>query len=92
MSRLTLAETNVGGTLNICQAARDCGDVRIIQTSTSEVYGTTKYVPIDEGTRCNTITLQCSKIAADALAMSFYHSFGSSITLARPFNMDSTVS
>lgn len=80
-------DTNVKGTLNICQAARDCGVKRILVTSTSEVYGTARYVPIDE-----THPLQpqspysASKIGADAIAMSFYNAFKLPITIVRPFN------
>ncbi len=80
-------DTNVRGTLNICQAARDAGSRRVIHTSTSEVYGTAQYVPIDE-----THPLQpqspysASKIGADAMAMSFHLSFGLPLTIARPFN------
>lgn len=80
-------ETNIKGTLNICQSAKENRVSRLIHTSTSEVYGTAQYVPIDE-----THPLQpqspysASKIAADAMAMSFYHSFDLPITIARPFN------
>jgi NAD dependent epimerase/dehydratase len=80
-------DTNIKGTLNICQAAKDNGYIRVIHTSTSEVYGTAQYVPMDE-----THPLQAqspysaTKIAADAMAMSFYNSFELPLTIARPFN------
>ncbi len=79
--------TNVNGTLNICQAAKDNGKVRVIHTSTSEVYGTAQYVPIDEKhPKQPQSPYSASKIAADAVAMSFYHAFGLPVTIARPFN------
>ncbi len=80
-------DTNVKGTLNICQAALEHGCERIVCTSTSEVYGTAQYVPIGE-----THPLQpqspysASKIGADAISMSFYNSFELPLTIARPFN------
>ena len=80
-------DTNVKGTLNICQAAKENGCERVIHTSTSEVYGTAQYVPIDE-----THPLQpqspysASKIGADHMAMSFYLAFQLPVTIARPFN------
>lgn len=80
-------DTNVRGTLNICQAAREKGDVRVLITSTSEVYGTAQYVPIDENhPRQAQSPYSASKIAADALAMSFYNSFDLPLTVVRPFN------
>jgi len=80
-------ETNIKGTLNICQADRDNRVSRLIQTSTSEVYGTAKYVPIDEKHPLQPQSpYSATKIAADAMAMSFYHSFGLPVTIARPFN------
>lgn len=80
-------ETNMGGTLNILQAARDCGGVRVIHTSTSEVYGTAQYVPIDEKhPKQPQSPYSASKIGADALAMSFWYSFDLPVTVARPFN------
>jgi len=81
------ADTNITGTLNICQAARDCGNVRVIHTSTSEVYGTAQYAPIDEKhPRQPQSPYSASKISADAMAMSFWHSFDLPVTVARPFN------
>lgn len=80
-------DTNIRGTLNICQAARDTGVKRVIHTSTSEVYGTAHYVPIDEKHPLQPQSpYSASKIAADAMAMSFYNSFGLPLTIARPFN------
>lgn len=80
-------DTNVKGTLNICQAARDCGVNRILVTSTSEVYGTARYVPIDEKHPLQPQSpYSASKIGADAIAMSFYNAFKLPITIVRPFN------
>lgn len=80
-------ETNIKGTLNICQAAKENGVSRVIHTSTSEVYGTAKYVPIDEQHPLQPQSpYSATKIAADAMAMSFYNSFDLPITIARPFN------
>tara|TARA_B110000008_G_scaffold278439_1_gene322213 strand:- start:7908 stop:8885 length:978 start_codon:yes stop_codon:yes gene_type:complete len=80
-------DTNIKGTLNICQAARQNGNIRVIHTSTSEVYGTAQYVPIDENHPLQPQSpYSASKIAADAMAMSFYKSFNLPITIARPFN------
>lgn len=80
-------DTNVKGSLNICQAALDGGKARVFQTSTSEVYGTARYVPIDEAHPLQPQSpYSASKIGADAIAMSFYHSFQLPVTIARPFN------
>ena len=80
-------ETNVLGTLNLCQAALDNGVKRLIHTSTSEVYGTAIYVPIDEKhPKQPQSPYSASKIGADAIAMSFYNSFNLPVTIARPFN------
>jgi len=69
-------ETNVLGTLNICQAAKENNVSRLIHTSTSEVYGTANYVPIDENHKLQPQSpYSASKIAADMIAMSFYNSF-----------------
>jgi NAD dependent epimerase/dehydratase len=80
-------DTNVKGTLNVLQAARDLGTNKIVCTSTSEVYGSAQYAPMDEK---HPIVAQspyaASKIAADQLALSFYRSFGTPVTIARPFN------
>lgn len=80
-------DTNIKGTLNMLQAARDCNVERIIVTSTSEVYGTALYVPIDEKhPRQPQSPYSATKIGADALAMSFYNSFNLPVVIARPFN------
>lgn len=80
-------DTNIKGTLNICQAALDNGVKRVIHTSTSEVYGTAQYVPIDEAHPLQPQSpYSASKIGADAMAMSFFNSFGLPLTIARPFN------
>lgn len=80
-------DTNIKGTLNICQAALEQGVSRVIHTSTSEVYGTALYVPIDEKHPLQAQSpYSASKIGADALALSFFHSFGLPLTIARPFN------
>lgn len=80
-------ETNVVGTLNICQAALETQVKRIVHISTSEVYGTARYVPIDESHPLQPQSpYSASKIAADAMAKSFFHSFGLPLTIARPFN------
>lgn len=80
-------DTNIKGTLNICQAARDCDVKRVIHTSTSEVYGTAQYVPIDEKHPLQAQSpYSASKIGADAMAMSFFDAFDLPLTIARPFN------
>ncbi|QPK63122.1 SDR family oxidoreductase [Methylomonas sp. LL1] len=80
-------DTNIRGTLNICQAARDRGVQRVIHTSTSEVYGSAQYVPIDEKHPLQPQSpYSASKIAADAMAMSFHNAFDLPLTIARPFN------
>ena len=80
-------DTNIKGTLNICQAAKERGGIRVIHTSTSEVYGTAQYVPIDENHPMQPQSpYSATKIAADAMAMSFYNAFNLPVTIARPFN------
>lgn len=80
-------QTNVIGTLNMCQAARDQKVGHFIQTSTSEVYGTARYTPIDEQHPLQPQSpYSASKIAADAMTMSFFHAYGLPVTIARPFN------
>jgi NAD dependent epimerase/dehydratase len=80
-------DTNIKGTLNICQAAIENGCERIIHTSTSEVYGTALYVPIDEKHPLQPQSpYSASKIGADQMALSFYFSFQVPVTIARPFN------
>lgn len=80
-------DTNVRGTLNICQAAKENGVKRVLITSTSEVYGTAQYVPIDENhPKQPQSPYSASKIGADAMAMSFYNAFELPVTIVRPFN------
>lgn len=80
-------DTNVKGTLNICQAVRDNGVDRLLVTSTSEVYGTAKYVPIDEHhPKQPQSPYSASKIGADAIALSFHNAFDLNVTVVRPFN------
>lgn len=80
-------DTNVKGTLNICQAALENGVKRVLHTSTSEVYGTAQYVPIDENHPLQPQSpYSASKIGADAIAMSFYNAFNLPVTIVRPFN------
>lgn len=80
-------DTNIKGTLNVLQAARDLGTKRILVTSTSEVYGTAKYVPIDENHPYQGQSpYSASKIGADRIAESFYRSFNLPLTIVRPFN------
>lgn len=80
-------KTNVTGTLNVLQAARATGVRRVIHTSTSEVYGTAQYIPIDESHRLNAQSpYAASKIAADQLALSFHASFDLPVCVVRPFN------
>ena len=79
--------TNVEGTLNVLQAARELGTSRIVHTSTSEVYGTALYVPIDEGHPLQGQSpYSASKIAADKMAEAFYRSFAVPVVTVRPFN------
>lgn len=80
-------DTNIKGTLNMCQAARDEHVRRIVVTSTSEVYGTALYVPIDEKhPRQPQSPYSATKIGADAIAKSFYNAFSLPVVIARPFN------
>lgn len=80
-------DTNVRGTLNVLQAARELGVRRVIHTSTSEVYGTARFVPITEDHPLQGQSpYSATKIAADQLAFSFYASFGLPVVIARPFN------
>lgn len=80
-------DTNVKGTLNILNAARDFGTEKVLVTSTSEVYGTAKYVPIDElHPLQGQSPYSASKIGADRIAESFYRSFELPVTIVRPFN------
>lgn len=80
-------DTNIRGTLNICQAAKENKVNRVVVTSTSEVYGTALYVPIDEKhPKQPQSPYSASKIGADAMALSFYNSFNLPVVVARPFN------
>jgi len=80
-------DTNIKGTLNIVQAAKDLGVEKVLVTSTSEVYGTALYVPIDEKhPRQGQSPYSATKIGADAIADSFYRSFNLPVTIVRPFN------
>lgn len=80
-------DTNIKGTLNVLQAARDLGTARVFVTSTSEVYGTAKYTPIDEDHPLQPQSpYSATKIGADAIAKSFFNSFDLPITIVRPFN------
>lgn len=80
-------DTNIKGTLNVLQAARELGTERIMVTSTSEVYGTAQYVPIDEKHPFQGQSpYSATKIGADRLAESFYRSFNLPVSIVRPFN------
>ncbi|MFX0560596.1 NAD-dependent 4,6-dehydratase LegB [Tepidibacillus infernus] len=83
----TYVDTNIKGTLNILQAARELGIEKVVHTSTSEVYGTAKYVPIDEEHPLQGQSpYSASKIGADQIAISFYKSFNMPVSIIRPFN------
>jgi NAD dependent epimerase/dehydratase len=83
----TYVDTNVKGTLNVLQAARELGVKKVVHTSTSEVYGTARFVPItEEHPLQGQSPYSATKIAADQLAYSFYASFGLPVVIARPFN------
>jgi len=83
----TYVDTNVKGTLNIVQAARELGVSKVVHTSTSEVYGTARFVPItEEHPLQGQSPYSASKIGADQIAMSFYLSFGTPVSIIRPFN------
>lgn len=80
-------QTNVNGTLNVIQAARELNIQKVIHTSTSEVYGTAQYVPIDEKHPLQPQSpYSATKIAADQLALSYYYAFQLPVTIIRPFN------
>jgi NAD dependent epimerase/dehydratase len=80
-------DTNIRGTLNVLAAAREAGCQRLLVTSTSEVYGTARYVPIDEAHPMQGQSpYSATKIAADRLAESFWRSFSTPVTIVRPFN------
>ncbi len=83
----TYIDTNVKGALNVVQAARELGVSKVVQTSTSEVYGTAQFVPITEKHPLHGQSpYAASKIGADQIAMSFYYSFGVPVAVIRPFN------
>ncbi|MDA3832335.1 MAG: NAD-dependent 4,6-dehydratase LegB [Spirochaetales bacterium] len=83
----TYVDTNIKGTLNIVQAARELGVEKIVHTSTSEVYGTARFVPItEEHPLQGQSPYSASKIGADQIAMSFYNSFETPVAIIRPFN------
>lgn len=83
----TYIDTNVKGSLNIVQAARELGISRVIHTSTSEVYGTARFVPItEEHPLQGQSPYSASKIGADQIALSFYYSFNTPVSIVRPFN------
>jgi NAD dependent epimerase/dehydratase len=80
-------QTNVIGTLNVIQAAHELGDIKVVHTSTSEVYGSAQIIPITEQHPLSAQSpYAASKIGADQMALSYYRSFGSPIAIARPFN------
>ena len=83
----TYVDTNIKGTLNVLQAARELGTGRVIHTSTSEVYGSARFVPItEEHPVIGQSPYSATKIAADQMALSFFLSFGTPVTVLRPFN------
>jgi len=83
----TYVDTNVKGTLNVVQAARDLGVEKVVHTSTSEVYGTARFVPITEDHPLQGQSpYSASKIGADQIAMSYYSSFDTPVAIIRPFN------
>lgn len=83
----TYVDTNIKGTLNVLQAARTLDIERVVHTSTSEVYGTARFVPItEEHPLVGQSPYSASKIGADQMALSFYRSFGTPVTVIRPFN------
>lgn len=83
----TYIDTNIKGTLNIVQAAQELGVRKVVHTSTSEVYGTARFVPItEEHPLQGQSPYSASKIGADQIAMSFYSSFGTPVVILRPFN------
>lgn len=83
----TYIDTNIKGTLNVVQAARELGVEKVVHTSTSEVYGTAQYVPIDElHPLQGQSPYSASKIGADQIALSFYRSFETPVAIIRPFN------
>lgn len=87
LSPLAYIKTNTEGTYNVLEAARDLGVERVVHTSTSEIYGTAQYAPIDEKHPVNPQSpYAASKSAADQMALAYYRSFGLPVTVIRPFN------
>lgn len=87
ISPLAYIKTNIEGTYNVLQSARELAVERVIHTSTSEVYGTAKYVPIDESHPLQPQSpYSATKISADNIALSFYNAFNLPVTIVRPFN------
>jgi len=87
VSPLAYIKTNLEGTYNVLQAARERRVQRVVHTSTSEVYGTAQYVPIDENHPLNPQSpYAATKVGADQLALTFYRSFDLPVTVIRPFN------
>ncbi|UED68672.1 NAD-dependent 4,6-dehydratase LegB [Brevibacillus sp. HD3.3A] len=83
----TYVDTNIKGTLNILQAAKELGIEKVVHTSTSEVYGTAQFVPITEGHPLQGQSpYSASKIGADQMAIAYYNSFGLPVSIIRPFN------
>lgn len=83
----TYVDTNIKGTLNVLQAARELGVEKVVHTSTSEVYGTAQFVPITESHPLQGKSpYSATKIAADQIALSFYYSFDTPVSVIRPFN------
>jgi len=83
----TYVDTNIKGTLNIIQAAKELGVEKVIHTSTSEVYGTAQFIPItEEHPLQGQSPYSATKIGADQVAMSFYYSFNTPVSIIRPFN------
>ena len=83
----TYVDTNIKGTLNVVQAARDLGVAKVVHTSTSEVYGTARFVPItEEHPLQGQSPYSASKIGADQIALSYHSSFGTPVAVLRPFN------
>jgi NAD dependent epimerase/dehydratase len=83
----TYVDTNVKGTLNVVQAARDLGIAKVVVTSTSETYGTARFVPItEEHPLQGQSPYSASKIGADQMALSYHRSFGTPVSVIRPFN------
>jgi dTDP-glucose 4,6-dehydratase len=84
---LSYLKTNIEGTYNVLEAARRCGVERLVVTSTSETYGSARYVPMDEDhPQCPQSPYAATKVAADQLALSYHLSFGVPVAIVRPFN------